>query len=333
MLQGQFCESEDWAATISGGTIRTMTDELPRIFYEEDESPESRDPTVLHDILKFRRTVESRPALVAVGGARSVGKIFRLSPGETIVGRAVGCGIVLDDEGVSRRHATVRLSTTGEVSIHELQSSNGLVCGGRRVTSHVMQDGERVALGDAALALLHLDDIDETLRQNLLETATEDAETQLLVRRHFRDQVRRELTLATRYQAPISIISLIVDQFRSTVDTAGRTAGAHLVRGIASTIRALIAREDVLFSRYAEDQIMISLPENDSDSAMSAASSLVHIVAATAFKFGDTTLAATVSVGVATAHRTTLSVEELLETAEQNALRAKLAGGNAPFRL
>ena len=63
-------------------------------------------------------------------------RTYALSSGENIVGRDPHCEVWLDDDSVSRRHASVRISAgDGVAMLADLQSTNGTFVGRRRVTT------------------------------------------------------------------------------------------------------------------------------------------------------------------------------------------------------
>lgn len=78
------------------------------------------------------------------------GRVHRLRPGQHLVGRAAGCDLVLDDPGVSRRHAVLHVGPQG-LRLHDLGSANGTVLDGRPVTSTgpavAVAVGQRLRLG------------------------------------------------------------------------------------------------------------------------------------------------------------------------------------------
>ncbi len=81
--------------------------------------------------------VELRPS---EGERRSLGD-------GTTVGRE-DCDVILDDEGVSRRHAVIRLTDSGLV-IEDLGSSNGTFVNGERIEkARSLSPGDEVRLGD-----------------------------------------------------------------------------------------------------------------------------------------------------------------------------------------
>ncbi|HEX2452399.1 MAG TPA: FHA domain-containing protein [Vicinamibacterales bacterium] len=78
-------------------------------------------------------------------------KTFTLGDGDNVIGRDPRCTVWLDASGVSRRHANIAV-TTDEVTIADLESSNGTFVGGRKVTSpRRLADHDVIELGSASL--------------------------------------------------------------------------------------------------------------------------------------------------------------------------------------
>ncbi len=89
----------------------------------------------------------SAGALLLVGGRRLV-----LAPAGAVLGRSRECDVVLDDSGVSRRHAQIR-PRDGGWTIEDLGSTNGLRVNGRRVTgSAPLNRGDRIEMGSTEIA-------------------------------------------------------------------------------------------------------------------------------------------------------------------------------------
>lgn len=137
-------------------------DDLPDFSEPADPSQQ----TVASDDLRLGARFGHKPWLLVVGGRRCVGMLIEVRPKMTI-GRAAPVDVVLDEEGVSRRHAQVELLAGGVVRVTDLDSSNGIRVSGRRVKLHALRDGERLRLGDAVLTLVHFDDNTSLLVQNL----------------------------------------------------------------------------------------------------------------------------------------------------------------------
>jgi Protein of unknown function (DUF3662)/FHA domain len=85
-------------------------------------------------------------ALLAVGGRRLL-----VPPAGGVVGRSRDCEIVLDDAGVSRRHAEIRPSHDGW-TVEDLGSTNGVLVNGQPTRgAQSLQSGDRVELGSTEM--------------------------------------------------------------------------------------------------------------------------------------------------------------------------------------
>lgn len=86
-------------------------------------------------------------ALLLVAGRRMV-----IPSAGAIVGRSRECDIVIEDGGVSRRHADIR-PARGGWTIEDLGSTNGLRVNGRRVDGRSpLHDGDRIEMGSTEIA-------------------------------------------------------------------------------------------------------------------------------------------------------------------------------------
>ena len=79
------------------------------------------------------------------------GRTLIIPPAGALIGRSSQCDIVLDDSGVSRRHAEIRPHGSAWV-LRDLGSTNGLVVDGAHVSGeHRLADGERIGFGSTEL--------------------------------------------------------------------------------------------------------------------------------------------------------------------------------------
>lgn len=78
-----------------------------------------------------------------------------VSPG-LVVGRSSDCDLKVEDPGVSRRHAEIRVIGNDEdaqLVVVDLGSTNGTVVDGVRVTQAPLSDGSRIVLGSTVLVV------------------------------------------------------------------------------------------------------------------------------------------------------------------------------------
>ena len=85
-------------------------------------------------------------ALLAVGGRRLL-----LAPKGATLGRSRDCDIVLEDVGISRKHADIRPGPEGW-TVEDLGSTNGLLVNGNSVRgAHPLNPGDRIELGSTEI--------------------------------------------------------------------------------------------------------------------------------------------------------------------------------------
>jgi FHA domain len=65
----------------------------------------------------------------------------------TRIGRAPGCELQIDSQSVSRNHAMI-LKGARELIVEDLNSTNGLLVNGRKVTRHSLNDGDVLTVGE-----------------------------------------------------------------------------------------------------------------------------------------------------------------------------------------
>jgi hypothetical protein len=93
---------------------------------------------------RARRGVQR--ALLAVGGRRLL-----VPPGGGTIGRSHDCDVVLEDVGVSRRHANIRPGPDGWM-LEDLGSTNGVLVNGEQVRgAQPLRQGDRVELGSTEI--------------------------------------------------------------------------------------------------------------------------------------------------------------------------------------
>jgi pSer/pThr/pTyr-binding forkhead associated (FHA) protein len=73
-----------------------------------------------------------------------------------VIGRSSDADVRVDDPGVSRHHAELRIQWSGTrytLELVDLGSTNGSVVDGRRVSTAPLRDGSRITVGGTTLQL------------------------------------------------------------------------------------------------------------------------------------------------------------------------------------
>lgn len=86
-------------------------------------------------------------------GPQSAERVFPLERNEVVIGRDLGCDLVLQGIGASRRHAFIQRTPTGWMVLDQ-SSANGTFVQGQRVTSHGLNHGDSLQMGDSRLIFM-----------------------------------------------------------------------------------------------------------------------------------------------------------------------------------
>ena len=68
----------------------------------------------------------------------------------TVIGRGTDTDVRLGDQAVSRRHAEIRV-VNGKALVSDLQSTNGTLVNGARITTAALVDGDEVRVGETTM--------------------------------------------------------------------------------------------------------------------------------------------------------------------------------------
>ena len=183
-----------------------------------------------------------------------------------------------------------------------------------------------------------LDEMDARIRSmiekskaysKLEEEATVDEKTGLANYRVFYKKLREEWERSERYNLPLSIVMLDLDDFKRVNDSLGHPAGDRVLREFAVLLSGG-ARGTDLPARYGGEEFAMILPHTDRDSAQRVAERIRVAVADFSFLEPDHPLRVTVSAGAATFAPAVpiASAEQLVAAADRALYAAKKAGKN-----
>jgi diguanylate cyclase (GGDEF)-like protein len=96
-----------------------------------------------------------------------------------------------------------------------------------------------------------------------------DGLTELFNSRAFREVAERSRQQAVRYQHPVALGYIDVDNFKAINDQLGHAAGDRVLQAVAEALRGSVRATDVV-SRLGGDEFAIFMPEVGADGARSA---------------------------------------------------------------
>jgi diguanylate cyclase (GGDEF)-like protein len=157
--------------------------------------------------------------------------------------------------------------------------------------------------------------------------AISDELTALFNRRGLMDLGRREIDRARRFNHPLSVAILDLDNFKTINDTYGHIAGDQMLNQVADCCRSGFRDIDII-ARYGGDEIVVLLIENNLEQAYQIANRFRESIANRVFKTDAGNLSTTVSIGVAELTKEMDNLTELIDTADRALYIAKEAGRN-----
>jgi two-component system, cell cycle response regulator len=163
--------------------------------------------------------------------------------------------------------------------------------------------------------------------QQHLEYQTQiDSLTGLFNRRAFEKKIVEEFERAKRYQHPISLLILDIDNFKTINDTYGHHGGDTALVKISETLRAKTRRSDFP-SRYGGEEFVLILPETDQESALQVANKVQDEIRSCVFGSNNKHFSLTVSIGISsTSNREYSDWNQMLNAADQALYVAKNNG-------
>src|SRR4030067_352835 len=166
------------------------------------------------------------------------------------------------------------------------------------------------------------------IHREVKELATTDGLTGLFNNRYFYESLNRTFKRTMRYQNPVSILMIDVDNFKHINDQFGHQAGDAVLQEISNRlIRSL--REIDVPARYGGDEIAIILPETSVDQAFLAAKRLKVVLEEHPIFFKEQYINVTASFGVASCPNPAIkSVEDVIAVADKALYDAKRSGRN-----
>jgi diguanylate cyclase (GGDEF)-like protein len=173
-----------------------------------------------------------------------------------------------------------------------------------------------------------------TLKEHthLLESlAFLDGLTGIANRRQFDQVLEKEWRRMLRRNAPLSLLLIDIDHFKSFNDHYGHGAGDDCLRLVAQTIAGVIRRPGDLAARYGGEEFAVILPETDEKGAHAVAETMRAAINMLKHPHAMSPVAdhITVSIGTASGIPSLDETEKGLVNAADRALyRAKTAGRN-----
>jgi len=161
------------------------------------------------------------------------------------------------------------------------------------------------------------------------QLAITDPLTGLFNRRFFMEKLREETKRNERFNHPLSIVLIDIDNFKVYNDNNGHLKGDDLLRSLSAILKRQVRSVDCV-CRIGGEEFMVILPETDYSTGLKIAEGLRKAVESYPFPFGENQPggALTISLGVASSVKGEKDPLKLIKAADDALYHAKRTGRN-----
>ncbi len=164
-------------------------------------------------------------------------------------------------------------------------------------------------------------------KEHLKEIAIRDSLTMLYNHNFFYTRLEEEFDRAVRYETPLSLIMMDVDDFKRINDTYGHRTGDTVLKEIANIIKKSVRKSDIV-ARYGGEEFVALLPHTPLSGAVEEAERIRKLIEEHCYA-GLLTESVTVSAGVVSyPEKIVMNSVDLVNLADEALYRAKASGKN-----
>lgn len=165
------------------------------------------------------------------------------------------------------------------------------------------------------------------LEDELRKLASTDFLTGLFTRRKLFELGEREINRAKRAGAPLSLLIMDIDHFKSVNDTYGHAIGDEVLKDFAKVCREAFRSTDIV-GRFGGEEFVTIMPDTHIPTANEVAERLRQNIEKRQFPVAGKILSYTVSIGLAGLNVDENSIDPLIARGDEALYKAKKTGRN-----
>jgi diguanylate cyclase (GGDEF)-like protein/PAS domain S-box-containing protein len=290
-------------------------------------------PTAFFSMLSHTETL----TLLAQRGfsADFVQRMNKVMLGRGVIGRVAASGksLILSPNSCDPRFDPEVFQHDGiwsicSVPVFARDKVNGVICMGTHDQHFSLQKQTQLLELVANQIGVAIDNA--MLYEKTSELAFCDGLTGLYNLRYIEEELKRELSRASRNGQPFAVICFDLDNLKPANDSYGHQCGDRMLREFGSILSKLIRKPDIA-ARVGGDEFVVLAIESDVDSARKIAERIWSEINASQIEIDGAVIKLSISGGIAVYPCHGDQVEVLLKKADQALYRAKHAGKNRIF--
>jgi diguanylate cyclase (GGDEF)-like protein len=141
------------------------------------------------------------------------------------------------------------------------------------------------------------------------------------------EQFQKEWRTALELGAPLSVLMMDIDHFKTVNDTYGHNTGDPVLRETARVIKMAVRRNDTA-ARIGGEEFLVICPGADLDESLMIGNRIRQRVEENLVRFGDFHCNVTISIGCAENLAGVQDIDHLLRLADEAVYVSKSAGRN-----
>ncbi|WP_051524402.1 putative bifunctional diguanylate cyclase/phosphodiesterase [Sulfurihydrogenibium subterraneum] len=163
---------------------------------------------------------------------------------------------------------------------------------------------------------------------NIYNLATLDFLTKIPNRRKLMMDLEKEISRAKRFNRPLSIALIDIDDFKIINDSFGHDAGDLVLLHMVDILKNSIRSTDII-GRYGGEEFLVIMPETSLDGSLKASEKIRKNIEQSSLVINDDTkISLTVSIGIANTNLHGYDFQLLLKAADLGLYKAKKEGKN-----
>jgi two-component system cell cycle response regulator len=265
------------------------------------------------------------PALIVIQG-EMLGRVFRLKPGRSVIGRHPSCDVQVQQRTVSGFHAEIQRN--GAVCmLEDLKSSNGTVLNKEKIASAtLLRAGDLLRIGSSVFRYVD-SNLEADFSENLHQKVTRDALTGVFNKAYLLQALQSSLEIAkTGYK--LSMVIFDLDYFKKINDTYGHIAGDFVLKECCRILVDSVLRAEDILGRFGGEEFIVVLPDSELPVAVQVAERIRKTIESHVFDFQGTRIPVTTSLGVMEWQAQFSSVDAFIEATDQLMYTSKRGGRN-----
>jgi two-component system cell cycle response regulator len=203
------------------------------------------------------------------------------------------CRRIRRDFQGSHCHVILLTGNTDKAQVVE-----GLAAGADDYLTKPFDSGELVARVEVGRRIVELHREIQAKNRLLEEMALTDSLTGLPNRRAVDVWASRQLSAAARHDFPFWVVMTDLDLFKKVNDTYGHDAGDKVLKTFADILREHTRQSDIC-ARLGGEEFLLMMTHADKEAVKTAVGRIRNSFEKTSITFGDSTITATASFGIA----------------------------------